>query len=181
MDEKELEYARSFVKRLQGYCTTNEYHCWLIHNSIDQNTGYYIATYHNKSVRGHRKIYELFFNDLKEGLVIDHMCGNTNCLNPEHLEQVTVGENSRRGHCYDSPTHCKHGHEYTPENTYTIPKSGHKSCMICRRRADQKRHVAKKLWKQNNKDKVNEYHKKYHQKHKDELNRKKRQKRQKTN
>ena len=32
---------------------------------------------------------------------------------------------------------CKHGHELTPENTYTYPKTGSRSCRVCARRAQK--------------------------------------------
>lgn len=33
---------------------------------------------------------------------------------------------------YDK-THCKRGHEFTPENTYTNPTRGHRNCRTCKR------------------------------------------------
>lgn len=35
-------------------------------------------------------------------------------------------------------THCRRGHEFTPENTYVSPK-GHRSCRTCARKARWKR------------------------------------------
>lgn len=35
-------------------------------------------------------------------------------------------------------THCNHGHEYTPENTYWTP-AGYRQCRICQRRRDHER------------------------------------------
>lgn len=35
-------------------------------------------------------------------------------------------------------THCKYGHEYTPENTYVNPQ-GYKKCRECHRNADMRR------------------------------------------
>lgn len=32
-------------------------------------------------------------------------------------------------------THCKHGHEFTPENTYVNPKTGQRFCRTCGRKA----------------------------------------------
>lgn len=35
--------------------------------------------------------------DVPKGMVADHLCNNPPCINPEHLEVVTVAENVRRG------------------------------------------------------------------------------------
>lgn len=57
-------------------------------------------------------------------------CPHRLCVRPDHLEPVTRGENSRRGK--SRLTHCKHGHEWTEENTRITPK-GERSCRACAR------------------------------------------------
>ena len=44
----------------------------------------------------HRFSFEVWFNRDIEGLVIDHLCENKSCVNPHHLDDVTMSENIRR-------------------------------------------------------------------------------------
>jgi len=52
---------------------------------------------HNGQVSGHRFAYTLLVGPIPEGLVIDHLCRNHACVNPDHLEPVTQRENMLRG------------------------------------------------------------------------------------
>ena len=60
---------------------------------------------------------------------LDHLCKVRNCVNPDHMEIVTLEENHRRRRL----THCKRGHEQTETNRYKY-MSGGKSrarCLPC--------------------------------------------------
>lgn len=46
--------------------------------------------------RAHRLYYERARGPIPEGLVLDHLCQNKRCINPDHLEAVTETENRRR-------------------------------------------------------------------------------------
>jgi len=87
-----------------------------------------------KEAFAHRVSYEKHVGEIPEGLDLDHLCRNRRCVNPDHLEPVTRKENLRRGHGEHSggKTHCKRGHEFTPENTI-ITTEGYRNCRECGR------------------------------------------------
>lgn len=80
----------------------------------------------SKTYLAHRVMYENCVGPIPEGLVLDHLCRNTICINPDHLEPVTVIENLMRGVGESAKnkrkTHCIRGHKFTPENTRTVHK-----------------------------------------------------------
>ena len=99
--------------------------------------------------RAHRVSYELFRGSITKGLTIDHLCKNTSCVNPDHLEAVTQRENILRGNTIVAEnlakTHCPGGHEYTKENTYFASGKYGKSrnCRICHN-IQQKNYLGRK-------------------------------------
>lgn len=83
----------------------------------------------------HRVAYQLSVGPIPDGLTLDHLCRNTACVNPLHLEPVSVGENIRRGTQGDAQrakTHCPREHPYDSENTYVNPR-GQRLCRACGR------------------------------------------------
>jgi hypothetical protein len=94
-------------------------------------------------VRAHRWSYEHFRGPIPAGLVLDHRCRNTACVNPYHVEPVTQRENVLRGRApaalQAQRTHCIHGHALEGEALYVKP-NGARQCRICRRATDGRRH-----------------------------------------
>ena len=106
--------------------------CWGWAGSID---AYGYGRLSIKTPRGwrdgkaHRLAYELLVGPIPHGLDIDHLCRMKHCVNPDHLQPVTRGENTRRH--YSLRTHCKSGHRWTPESTYVKP-NGTRMCRLCK-------------------------------------------------
>ena len=96
----------------------------------------------------HRMALELSGVDLPTGSAVDHLCRNTSCVRPDHLEVVTNGENVRRGAAANSSGWCRAGrHEWTPDNILTEP-DGTRRCKPCRQeyelRRSERRRTAKR-------------------------------------
>lgn len=92
-------------------------------------------------IPAHRYAYQALVGPIPDGLVLDHLCRVRHCVRVDHLEAVTPAENNRRN-VYSHATHCRHGHEFTPENTYN-PQGTEQICRTCLREAGR-RHDAKR-------------------------------------
>ena len=116
-----------YLERLLTKIKINEEtDCWEWQSTLDKE-GYGKFGVNYKMVATHRYSYEMFKGEIGKGMVIDHLCHNRKCCNPLHLEMVTVSVNNYRRL---PRTHCKRGHEFTEETTWSA-KNGKKQCKIC--------------------------------------------------
>ena len=140
--EKSLENynvsGRCLKKKIMDKIKKKESGCWewigAVHKKKYGNYGQLrIGTRGNsKLFRAHRVSYEVFVGKIGDGLEIDHLCHNTLCVNPDHLEEVTHNENMQRRK--DSHLEkCKHGHTYTEKTTYIRPDNHKRECLLCRK------------------------------------------------
>lgn len=83
--------------------TMSETGCWSWKGSPASEYG--TTSYEGVRWWVHRLVYTLAVGPIPDGLEIDHMCRNTKCWNPEHLDVVTKEENTLRGtyHTEDKP------------------------------------------------------------------------------
>lgn len=110
--------------------------CWLWTGCLS-GVGYGQIRIHTKCHLAHRYSFELHKHQIPAGLVLDHLCRNRRCVNPDHLEPVTRHENIRRGTAWTvkrNRTCCPRGHEFTPENS-AINQKGVRRCRTCIRRS----------------------------------------------
>lgn len=66
--------------------------CWFWKGSIVGGYGQ-IANGRNRTARAHRVAYELFNGQIPTGMVVHHICGVKNCVNPNHLKAMTQRDN----------------------------------------------------------------------------------------
>ena len=160
-----------------------ETECWeWIHTK--QKTGYGVFKWNYKTFLAHRFSYENYVGSIPNKLVIDHLCRNRSCVNPNHLEPVTIYENLRRGKILVDPlfgtrikngltrrrprqsklpirthtnkTQCINGHEKTPDNVTSTKWSGgtYNRCKTCH-------DLQRKKWRENNRWYQNFYYQRY--------------------
>lgn len=91
----------------------------------------------------YRVYYEARFGSVPKGLELDHLCRVPSCVNPDHLEAVTHGENMRRGSTARK-THCVRGHPLAGENLYVTP-SGRRQCRTCRKASRRQTYLRSKV------------------------------------
>lgn len=109
----------------------NKVGCWLWKGSASlspSRTKY--GQYRGR--KASRASYEKYVGKIPDGLEIDHLCRNTLCVRPDHLEAVTHRENVMRGFSPSSihakKTACPKGHPYD----YAKPNGGARACRKCK-------------------------------------------------
>jgi len=89
-----------------------------------------VFRWNNKQGYAHRFAYEQMHGPIPVGLVIDHLCRNPLCVNPDHLEAVTNRENILRGIHPNAVTHvsgvCRNGH-----SDFRVMANGRMRCRPC--------------------------------------------------
>lgn len=131
----------SFDERLEARIERDrEDGCWIWRGSLTSE-GYGQVKRDRRNLLVHRLIYERVVGPIPDGRYLDHLCRVRSCCNPEHLEPVTNKENVLRGVGPSAKnavkTHCKHGHEFTAENTHVRP-NGDRMCRACSREGQRR-------------------------------------------
>lgn len=107
--------------------------CWLWTACVDDD-GYGVTNIGYRKLGAHRASYEAFVGPIPEGLTLDHKCRVRSCVNPDHLEPVTVLVNTMRGEGLAArnsrKTHCPRGHALHGGNLY-IDSVGRRHCRRC--------------------------------------------------
>ena len=125
--------------------------CW--NWQASKHLGYGRFRFNGNVVYAHRFCYKLFKGNIPNDLVLDHLCRNPSCINPDHLEVVTQKENCIRGETGHYTLKAKKGnfdcgHLYDIENMYFI-KSGRSKgrgiCKTCAKIRAEKRYEEIKL------------------------------------
>jgi len=116
--------------------------CWLWTGAV--NNGYGRAYRSGKLIYAHRAVYEEIVGPIQDGLQLDHLCRQTLCVNPTHLEPVERRENQRRGIKGVLTTHCPQGHPYSKDNTL-FRANGHRRCRTCHNDRERARRAERVL------------------------------------
>ena len=120
--------------------------CWLWTGAT--SSGYGAVRWNGRREPAHRIAYELMVSDIPDGLILDHLCRNRPCVNPYHLDPVTVAVNNYRGFGWSGLNlrvmSCPQGHPYDDENTYARIDRNGRECRACsaERRAARATHNA---------------------------------------
>src|SRR6266550_4607552 len=119
--------------------------CWIWTGAKSGERGtplYGAFVWDRKTGGAHRFSYEQEHGQIPDGLEPDHLCKNTLCVRPSHLEIVTRQENQKRSNSVSGlnarKTHCPRGHSLVDAYRHC----GRRVCRICHRMktARQKKH-----------------------------------------
>jgi hypothetical protein len=98
-----------------------------------------------RNERAHKVSWEIHHGvPFPDGMDACHTCDTPSCVNPNHIWPGTASDNARdalaKGRLKIPPllTHCKHGHELTPENLGKPRGRSRGYCKTCQRERNWK-------------------------------------------
>jgi hypothetical protein len=99
--------------------------------------------------QAHRAVWMLLVGPIPDGLILDHLCRNTLCCNPDHLEPVTPAVNKARGYgmsvLHSMRDTCAQGHPKDGRLGARGGKATHRYCKTCARRNSRRQYLSKRL------------------------------------
>jgi len=114
--------------------------CWVWKGLKNKRQGYpecFILklTTRYKTIKAHRISWRLSGGKIPYRHVIDHICRNRACVNPNHLRAVTIGTNvleNSEGFAAKNKakTHCLRGHPLSGDNL-KVSRHGYRNCYTC--------------------------------------------------
>lgn len=132
-------YNQAWLERVLTKTAIDADGCRIWQGCIHPSRGYGNTSYRGKNGAVHRYMWQVVHGvTLGRWEFVCHKCDVPLCCNIDHLWVGTPKENqqdmSRKGRAgLQSATHCKQGHEFTPENTYRAPSTGRRGCRACQR------------------------------------------------
>lgn len=108
--------------------------CWLW-LAVKSRRGYGRIFLNGRTVAAHRVSLLLAGRSVPSDRVVDHVCRNRACVNPDHLRMVTPRQSSLENNHGPvarnaQKTHCKRGHSLTGANLVERKKP-RRVCRIC--------------------------------------------------
>lgn len=120
--DKQLAYFNARHEKTDG--------CWLWTGTIATG-GYGRAS----NQPAHRFAFKLLKGGISPNMQLDHLCSVRNCVNPEHLDSVTIEQDGARKKIRNRwrgwATHCARGHELTDLTTNWRANGQGRQCRIC--------------------------------------------------
>lgn len=108
--------------------------CWLWLGNLDPG-GYAQQNRNGRTSLAHIVAYENFVAAIPAKYEVDHLCKVRCCVNPEHLEAVTVKVNCHRsdnvGGVNARKLVCNNGHPFDVYNTRYKKSNGARQCRTC--------------------------------------------------